>query len=529
MFNFTKKKTLIGLIGFALSVGLAVLLIQFSKTGSITELDAAGIAMRIGSVLLLSLALGCLFYVFFDLKMCIITFSAFSVIFLFRVLIEFTSESSPSLTLFLISLVVIVGLFFMSYRQYKNNNFNINGKNALSKKEQKKLENYETEISAIQKEDEEFRNSISYGSQSIILGTQGMGTLFQVIKTTSGLLFHHVGSILKGVDQTKLIDDFSNIETINLGEKDYVIKFEEIDKITAKIRDHMQMMDYGNIKFTLKNSKNKRYGFINKFTENELNAFFDNKVDIANKTKNDDESSINDQEKSKLSKLNVAFFVHSIVSAVAFGVYFMSFNNIVSAIFATLCIILCLLPFALYIAFPKYISIKDHSRYASTVQNGKLNILLNVLMFPILFALISLLKGTVFTHYNTIKLLIYSVVLFLVLIASLFIFTKEYKKEKSVIFVAIMVFLALSPSIVHNVNVAYDFSKPEQIHCQIVDNSTWVDKKNNITYYLTFKYGEQEIKTEVSKETYEKYNVGEEISVIKKQGALGIDGLILIE
>ena len=94
MFNFTKKKTLIGLIGFAISVGLAVLLIQFSKTGSITELDAAGIAMRIGTVLLLSLALGCLFYVFFDLKMCIITFSAVSVLVLFRVLIEFTSESS---------------------------------------------------------------------------------------------------------------------------------------------------------------------------------------------------------------------------------------------------------------------------------------------------------------------------------------------------------------------------------------------------------------------------------------------------
>ena len=179
--------------------------------------------------------------------------------------------------------------------------------------------------------------------------------------------------------------------------------------------------------------------------------------------------------------------------------------------------------------FPKYISLKDKPRYETNIEYGKLNIIHIELVFPSILALFSLIENRLYMHYNTPKLLLYSAILFVVLISLLLIVTKEYKKEKSAIVIIIIVCLILSPTIIHKIDTAYDFSPSKEIYCEITDIPTWTDNNNEITYYLTIHYNDKDIKTEVTKETYEKYKVGDKILVLEKQGALGIEKLVLKE
>ncbi len=161
-----------------------------------------------------------LYFTFFsDIKGFLLVFGLFVVFIIFRVLIEFTSKSSPIATLFIISLIGIVFLVVTSYSQYKSNNFAINGNKALSNKEIKEQEKFYNEINALIKQDDEFKNSIGYLKNSIILGTQYVGTMYQVIKINDGFLFHYIGNILKGIDQSKVIKDFFNIEKLMLIKK----------------------------------------------------------------------------------------------------------------------------------------------------------------------------------------------------------------------------------------------------------------------------------------------------------------------
>ena len=155
MFKFSKKKTLIGLCGLMLSIGFVVLFACLSPSGNITELTLSGVIFRILSLLFLSSAIGFIFYIFSDIKGFLLIFSLFVIITLFRVLIEFTSKSNPSMTLFIISLIGIAILVILSYNQYKINYFAINGSKALSKKEIKEKEKLYNEIKILNKEDEE--------------------------------------------------------------------------------------------------------------------------------------------------------------------------------------------------------------------------------------------------------------------------------------------------------------------------------------------------------------------------------------
>ena len=433
MFKFTKKKTIIGLCGLIVSIGLATLFGWLSPSGNIIDLNVAGIIFRILSLIFFSSAGSFIFYIFTDIKVFFLIFGAFVTMMLFRVLLMFTSKSNPSISIFIISLVGVILLIISAYNQYKSNNFAINGDKVLSSKEKIKQEKLTSEIKDFIKEDEEFKNSIGYLENSIIIGTQAMGTLYQVIKTNSGLLFHHIGNILKGINKDKLIKDFNSVELDDNNKKDYLLKYEDIDKISATIKNNNVAMDYGNLKITLKSGKSKRYGLINLLEENELKTFFKNieVVQKLNKTENE-ECEISEEDKTILNRLNILLFILSIVSSLAFGGYFILYTKIAHAIVTTLCNIACLMPIVLYFIFPKYLSLKDKTRYDSNIQNGKLNIIQNSIIFPSLLCLFSLFEGYAFVHYDIIKLLIYSGILFVVLFALFLLCSKEYKKEKSV-------------------------------------------------------------------------------------------------
>ena len=524
-----QKKALIGLCGLFLSVGLIVLFACLSPSGNITELNCWGVIARVLSLLFLSSAVAFLFYILGDCKSAILIFILFAVMTLFRVLIEFTSQSSPSLSLFLIALLGIVFCVISANNQFKSNQYAINGSSALTKKEKQEQEKIEKQVMAINQEDEEFKKSIGYPEKSIIIATQMAGSLFQVIKTDDGLLFHHVGNILKGINDDKIVKDFTNVSLSIKGKKDFVLKIEEIDKVLVRIKDNAQIMNFGSLQISLKSGKKLRYCLVNLFEANELNQFFDAQFNAEIKIDKNviKTNEVSEEDKIKMNRLNVFFFVFSIIASFVFGVYFSFQYKVIHVIFTTLCIVICLLPFVVYLMFPQYLSIKEKSRYDSSLEIGKLNIAQNVLMFPLLFALISMLDGYFFVYYNLVKLLIYSVILFVIFLIVFMLLSKEYKKEKSVWVTIVLVALFLCPAIVHKINLAYDFSPAEERLYEITDTPTWTNKKDETTYYLTFNYNGKSIKAEVSKDTYQRYNIGDQIPVIKKQGLLGIEKLIL--
>lgn len=84
----------------------------------------------------------------------------------------------------------------------------------------------------------------------------------------------------------------------------------------------------------------------------------------------------------------------------------------------------------------------------------------------------------------------------------------------------------LCPSIIHKIDVAYDFAPPQEIYCEIVDAITSIDD-DQTTYYLTICYNNEKIKAEVGEQVYKEYEVGDQISVLIKKGALGIEKFIL--
>lgn len=523
MFNFTKKKTIIGIIGCILSICLAILLINLSPTGHIKELPFPGVLLRLLSILFIASSVGFLALIFTNVKGYLYIFGIFVIMPSFKVLTDLTSTTSPHVALYIISLVGIIALIVSSYKQYKNNTLAINEENVSSNKKIDEQEIFEDAL--------DINDTNAFNKNFIIIGTHVAGTLFQVIKADDSFFFHHVGNILTGIDQSKIISDFSDIESCKDNKKDYVICFKDIDVINARIKNNPSLMDFGSLHINLKNGKTKKYGLINLFEEHELKSFFNNNITITRKSKNASERKkhITNKDKDKLNFLNKFFFIFSIISSVIFGIYFVYYNKIAHAILTTLCIIICLTPFILYIKYPNYLSIKDTSRDELYFQDRKINIIQNVFIFPVVLCIICIFECEIFSYYNYSMLLIYSVILLTIFILIMLTITKEYKKEKSAMITIIFIGLFLCFSITHMVNTAYDFSSPQVISCQITDNPTWTNNNDETTYYLTFKYKDENIKTEVKKETYETYKVGDNIAVIKQQGLLNIESLILYE
>jgi len=531
MFNFSKKKTLLALLGLGVSIGLTALFILLSPSGKITEISAEGVVFRILSVLSISAGIGSVCCIFFNVAEGLCIAGMISLLSIVKVVFELTSKASPSLTVFIIVLVAIVVAFVFLQKRYKSYNLTINGKSVLSNKEKEEQEKIDVAIKDFIDADAQLKSQIGYIDKSIIIGAQVSGALYQVIKTDESFLFHHVGNILTGAKESKLIKDFSSVRTDVVEKKDFFIKYEDVDRITASIKENGAMLDYGNLKITLKNGKNKKFGFINLFEEKELKAFFNDNVVVTNKTRtaSEDTPELKDDDKAKLNALNKFFFVFSNISCLVFGAHAIFDGLIANAILATLCIAFCLVPLILYCLFPKYLTVKDDSRRASSVQTNKINVLAEAIFFPAVFAVIALTRGRDLVYYDTARFAIYSAVLFAVFVVLLLTLTKEYKKEKSSLFVMIIFGLLACPSIVYSVDTAYDFYPEQTTYCEIVDAPTWTDNQGEVTYYLTFDYDDAEIKIEVSESVYETIEVGDEILVAKKSGALGIEKLTIAE
>ncbi len=577
IFNVTKKKLVIALLGFILSFICAILLICIcSSNKGFADAPLYEKILRIISAIFLASSVGFISYIIAGLKGYLVGFSLTASYAIFAIILSLISKSSPKKSLFLFTFALVFIFSIIAYNDYKNKKNTINEYKDLTLTEQKNsdceketdkkelektsyeqpfeknfedlskdeleniddedyiinklLETQKRELEIAEEMDRKFLESIGFLKNSIILYASASRCIFQTIKNDNGFLFHYIGKRIMDVDDTKFIKDFSNVKLNSENKKDYFINLDDIENITVKTIEKRNSYKYSILKITLKNGKTQKYKLYDTIDDNDLNSFF-GKISIinsvkksANKNENieNKEYKLEEKDKTTLNKLNKFFLIFSLFSYFTFGLYIFAYNYITYAILTFLCLVICLTLFIVYIKFQKYLSLTDKPNN-NLIKKGKIGIIKEFILFPVIFALFSTLEVDTFVYYDLSKFLIISAILFLILITILFIFTKEYKKEKSVIFVIIISCILLSPSVINKVNTVYDFSRPQKVYCQIIDNPTETNKKDEITYYLKVKYKNKNKKIEVSKETYEKYGVGDKLLVYKHFGALGIE------
>lgn len=186
--------------------------------------------------------------------------------------------------------------------------------------------------------------------------------------------------------------------------------------------------------------------------------------------------------------------------------------------------------FIIYIVLQKHLQLAETRFNQTEIIDGKISYLSIMLLFPILLAIKCLFDASsALMTFDYLKLALYSLGLFVVLLVIFFALTKEYKKNKSVIAFVVLVLLFFSPTSVALVNKNLDFTAPQKITCQVVDKTSERDEYHNQEYYLIIKYNDSEIKTSVRMDRYYSTAVGEDVVVLRYNGALGIERVIFKE
>lgn len=513
--KFTKKNIIIGSIGIVVSVLLTVLTAQFSGDGNITEQPPFEMTMRILSLLFICTAAGSLGYILLGAKGFLLLASPVTLMVVIQIVLSFTNEVNPQLTLYIICCVGLVLSVWMSYKGYKNNN------EQLQPTKQQQEEDEESD-----QLEQEFRQSIGYPSKSIIVGTQGMGHFYQIVKCKEGYLFHRVGSLLKGgLKAEMLITDTDNAKYDESVKEDYFIPYKQVEKVTAKIKMGADMMSFGTVKFALDDGKNKRYNLINLMEKEEIKQFFGD-IEITDKAKDTfTQAEIGSDDSKKLAKLNKVLLIRNIVTAVILALLFLT-TGIGHTIITVLSFITALVPFVMYIAFPKYLSMADLNKYQPTMSNGKLNLLSSTFVPACVILIRILLESRNYVSFDFARLAVISAILFVVLLTVMLLTTAEYKKKKSAIFTIVVGLILLCGSLVYSVDTRFDFAPTQMVQCQVTEHSTHTDNNDNVTYYLHVEFQDKSIRLEVSKQTYEQTEDGQQITISVQSGALGIQKAI---
>lgn len=520
MFNFTKKKTIIGIAGLILSIMMAVVLGGFDGEGGIEQLTAEQTVIRFFCVSGIALALGFLMLILFDWKMFLVGFGSVEVM----IAVQFITAVNVSTGFIIFPLLIAGVLLFFFTAEYRNCKYRING--ATSARQQRNEQRQIEELEKLTAEDEELKRSIGYPEKSIILTSQ-MGSVFQVINRECEYYFHYVGTILARINWSNLITDFDYTERY-ANKKDFVLNKQEITDLKAALREIPQFMDFGTLKIKLNGKKAKSFGFINAMTEEELKTFFGDNLSVNKKgrTEKIDDAEPDDKGRQILNRLNLTRYIFSVIASVFFVVYTFFNSEKTDFAFTVLAGLICLAPFVFYLVFQDYLSIRDVGKY-SKIESGKLEFVFNIILFPMIFALKCLLTSQSVANYQLWKLALYSLIPLAVLSVVFFLFCKEYKKFKSCILVFLMAMLAFCPSFIYKANFAIDLKQPEEIACKVVEMPTHTDNNGNVTYYFVFEYGDKTIKTEVDEFTYAGMVVGGEVTVQRYNGAFGINTVYL--
>jgi hypothetical protein len=163
----------------------------------------------------------------------------------------------------------------------------------------------------------------------------------------------------------------------------------------------------------------------------------------------------------------------------------------------------------------------------SITSNDKNGTNYNVADFIVLPAIIILLRMLLdFEIENFVDLLIKGLIVFVVLLVIILFFYRDLAKDNthtSLIYFAVLGNLMIySFAVVYGINCVYDKTKPEIHRVVITDKSIYSGK--HTTYYFKIESWNNngQDKISVSKDQYNRRNVGDTVSVDEKKGLLKI-------
>lgn len=420
-------------------------------------------------------------------------------------------------------LLLAVLLFFVGrplIKQYKKDKEK-NSKKVIDKKIAKEIELEEAEINKMHEEMSEYSKSVRLGEKSLFL-LAGLGGMYQIIKGEDGYYFIRVGGELRGIDESLVITDFDDEASLLKGKKDFFIPRNRIDWVKYKYRKSVSTPIDNCGKLKIK-ANNKRYKFtILDVLPKQLIAAFFYGITFNMKGKdqlNKAEHVLNKNEKRILPKLKKIFIFLIILSIIAFALFlFFPLNPITYRVLSTVCILIPVISFSLYLKYSTMLSMED-KKDSGTFKKNRVNITMPLLFPSAVLGLRSLLDFNIIEFKN---LLIWSPVIIAVILFVFFRFTKEYKRYKSVIFVVVFVALYFVPSLLVQINCLYDFSEPCVMETRVLDKDiSDRDYGSDYTLKVEIQNGKQK-EFGVSREFYYSHNIGSEVTVVKKSGLLKI-------
>ncbi|QVK17668.1 hypothetical protein KHQ81_12560 [Mycoplasmatota bacterium] len=426
-------------------------------------------------------------------------------------------------------LIVLCAIVFMGipvvkeylYDREKNSKFPKNKKIAKAIKEQEELDEVLQDIN------EEFLSSIDYSNQSLLLQSSS-GKFYQCIKGYNEFYFIHVGSELIGIDFDLLKTDFSDEKKYISNKKDYIIKKNDISSIKYKV-DKVKNLSYdnsGSIIIYHDYKKKKKFKLLEIISKKSVKAFFQGiNIDIKSKEQvNTPVIKKGKHNQKSISNLKLIFIILTFISILVSAIFlFLPFSY---KILSILCMLVFISSFVLYVMYNDIISIEDDSNH-KTFTKDKINIIF-VLMFPcISLGLRSLLDFDLMS-YKT--FLVFSILIFSIILLVFFIFTNEYKNKKSAIFVIIFAALFFSPSVVVQTNYIFDSSESKIIQTEIIDKRVSESSKSPDKYLIKVIVSNgKTIELDISEEYYNSLTIGDVVDVGEKEGFLKIGYVYVIE
>ncbi|MBD5132743.1 MAG: hypothetical protein HDT28_09215 [Clostridiales bacterium] len=523
MFDFNKRKTIIAIIGLALSIAVIAICAGYNEEGTLNEISAIGVVSRAFLSFGIVLCASSLFLIFFDKRLSLMFFCLF---FVYAVLIFFVNLAEADIAIVVLAFIVFgIGSVFCiaSYKQRKEYLFGIKNES----KRQKLVEQFQKAF----EEDAEIKQKIAYGEKSIFLDGRN-GKIYQVIKTEKGYYFHVVGSELLKLTFDKFIYDFDHYYSY-ANKNDFTVPYDDIDSVKAKINANSYigyLPVFGTITIGLKSGKKKKYNLHNFMERELLEGFFDGieiKEKKARADEDDDPSAIPENGLTVLHRLSIFSLVFGIFVSAFLSVYFFFNTTATDPYFTVICVLVTIEPIVVQLIFPNYVTLNDFGKGAP-IQRGKISYLLPAFLYPMIFASKCLIVGSNLLDCDYLSLFLYSLIPFVMLLGIYFIFGKEYRKNKWIIAYVAIAIAVFSACAVYKINLAFDFGEPQKVSCAVTDKRV-SGSGDKTDYYLTIEYDGKSKDVSVAKKTYQLYEAGDSVVVMEYDGALGIEYAYLPE
>ncbi len=428
-------------------------------------------------------------------------------------------------------MIIIAVTFFIVrplIKQYKLDREKNSGK-VIDKKAAAQIRLEESAGKEEREAEDEFKKSICFGGKSLIV-LAGSGGMYQLIKGAAKLYFVRIGGEVSGMDPELLITDFSDESKYIKGKKDFFIAPEDILEIKFKAGkvNRVPVDSCGKLSIV---TKDKRYSYavLGRPSQKSLEAYFAGlPFFFTGKPKKRASAylrSLTEQERKILpviKKIGLVLIASSFIFAAAF--LFLPFDRITYRIFSAACMIIPAVTFILYLKYNKLLSLDDSKD--STFRKNGVNITIPILAPSAVLLIRTLLDSDILGWRNLLILsaLIAAAVLFL-----FFRFTKEYRHKKSIAFLIVMAVLFYAPSAAVQINCLYDFSAPEIKTTPLLDKDV-SESRNGDTYHFKVQLGDgSERKLKVTEEFYKERDTGDFVTVVEKQGLLGINYVYIDE